>query len=392
VVVAFRADSGSAIGAGHLMRCLTLAEELRERGAVARFVSRAHPGHVTDLVRQRGFELAQLPGAAELGPDPGTWLGTSVQADAAATVAALADLGPVRWLVADHYAITAAWHRAARARVERIMVIDDVADRPLDADLILDQNFDAPARDYDVVSERPARTLLGPTYALIARAIRRAAERGLTAPPAAASAEPSAAASSEPSAAPSSEPSAAPSSTQAVARPRSEATVLVSLGGSDPDDATSDALRSAATALASVRRVDVVIGRAHPSPARVAHACAALGNATLHVQTDRMADLLAGADLALGAGGGSTWERLCVGVPSIVLPLAANQLPTLAALHEAGLVVGVDPDWRATGSLQDALERLLDTPGERARMSAAGRRLVDGRGATRVADAMHEGC
>jgi UDP-2,4-diacetamido-2,4,6-trideoxy-beta-L-altropyranose hydrolase len=351
--VVFRVDAGSAIGAGHVMRCLTLADELRALGARVRFVTRAHPGHLGGAVAARGFELASLPGAAAPGAEPGTWLGATPEEDAAQTLAASADLHPVDWVVVDHYAIAAPWHRRVRAMAGRVMAIDDLADRPLDADVVLDQGFGAAERPYAAVLERNATLLLGPRYALIARSIREEAGRRTGVP-----------------------------------RPRAAATVLVSLGGTDPQDATSDVLRIAAPALATAGRVDVVIGASHPNVAGVAERCHRLGHATLHVQTPHMARLLGEADLAIGAGGGSTWERMCVGVPAVTLTLADNQAPTVRALAEAGLVVAPGADWRSSDALLHAVETLLDDTERRAELSRSGRRLVDGAGAPRVAAAM----
>lgn len=350
--VAFRVDSGTAIGAGHLVRCLTLADELRDRGADVHFVTRKHPGHFAELARERQFRVSELPGAVGPTPDPATWIGTSQEADAADTLHATDGAHPLDWTIVDHYALDATWHRAIRPATRRILAVDDLADRTLAVDAVLDHNYDATHRDYRAVAPA-ARLLLGSRYCLLPRAIRTMR-----------------------------------STVQGPTRPRSEATIVVSLGGSDPSNATTDVLTMLHDVLASVHHVDVVIGRAHPAIAAAAEGCQLLANATLHIQTDLMGSLLARADVAIGAGGTSTWERLHLGVPSIVLPLAANQVATIQALAEAGLVLTPGTNWRVSDRLVTQLTRLLDDAGERALLAERGRDAIDGQGAERVADAL----
>jgi UDP-2,4-diacetamido-2,4,6-trideoxy-beta-L-altropyranose hydrolase len=352
--VAFRADAATIMGTGHVVRCLTLADELRAKGSSARFVTRLHTGHVADLIRDRGFEVLALPERAAPRRDPASWLGTTPEADAAETEEALAPSGPIDWLVVDHYALDASWHARLRGVARRLLVIDDLADRELDADLVLDQNVGAEERPYDAVLRRPATTLLGPRFALLAPAFGQARAR----------------------------------KTLATASEVSDLTVLVSLGGTDPEDATSAVLARLAPELGRVRRVDVVIGRAHPDPERVQAACGRIEGASVHVQTARMPELLEGADVAIGAAGSSTWERLCVGVPTLTLPLADNQRPTLDALERDGLVVTPRSDWRRGEALLDAFRGLLEDTRARAELARRGRALVDGAGAARVARAM----
>jgi UDP-2,4-diacetamido-2,4,6-trideoxy-beta-L-altropyranose hydrolase len=352
VRVAFRVDSGTAIGAGHLVRCLTLADELRDRGADVHFVTRKHPGHFAELARERKFRVSELPGAAEPTPDPATWIGTSQEADAADTLHVTEGAHPLDWTIVDHYALDATWHRMIRPATRGILAVDDLADRALAVDAVLDHNYDATRRDYRAVAPA-ARLLLGSRYCLLPRTIR-----------------------------------AMRSTAQGSTRPRGEATIVVSLGGSDPSNATTAVLTMLHDVLASVHHVDVVIGRAHPAQEAVAEGCQALTNATLHVQTDLMGLLLARADVAIGAGGTSTWERLHLGVPSIVLPLAANQVPTIQALAETGLVLTPGTTWRVSQRLVTQLTRLLDDTGERALMAERGRAAIDGQGAERVADAL----
>ncbi len=148
--VVFRADASLNIGSGHVMRCLTLANALRESGASCFFVCREHPGNLLELIREQGFEAIGLPLPKTFESLHGKhsssrltyagWLGDSWQRDAEQTLAALnGELAD--WLVVDHYALDSAWEESLRPACRRLLVIDDLADRDHRCDLLLDQNL-----------------------------------------------------------------------------------------------------------------------------------------------------------------------------------------------------------------------------------------------------------
>ena len=142
--IAFRADASRAIGVGHLMRCLTLADALRSRGARTRFVCRHVPEHLRVLVVSHGHEFRLIPASASAEPldelSQSRLLGTSQRRDAADTLALLSD-ARWDWIVVDHYGIDARWESTVRTIANRLMAIDDTADRAHDCDLLLDQNL-----------------------------------------------------------------------------------------------------------------------------------------------------------------------------------------------------------------------------------------------------------
>jgi len=177
VKIAFRVDASLEIGTGHVMRCLTLADALRERGAAScTFVCRPHQGHLLALVTQRGHLALALPELQEgtqfnrNGVAHSHWLGTDWATDTQDTQQALSahtDGQPMDWLVVDHYALDARWEEALRPQAKRIMVIDDLADRPHACDLLLDQNLGRSAKDYGGLLKGKTITLIGPQYALL---------------------------------------------------------------------------------------------------------------------------------------------------------------------------------------------------------------------------------
>ena len=169
--LAIRVDATARMGTGHFMRCLTLADSARAAGAHVRVVSRDLPVHLRAMVSERGHEFAALPDrppsrGTNLGETYARWLGVSPAEDAASTIDALADR-VWDWLVADHYALDASWETALRRSVTRILVIDDLANRAHDCDILLDQNLcTEPAVRYQHRVSAGCQLLLGPRYAL----------------------------------------------------------------------------------------------------------------------------------------------------------------------------------------------------------------------------------
>lgn len=308
--VTIRADASVQIGSGHIMRCLTLADALRARGAEVRFISRAHPGGAEALLERRGYTCVSLPApitaAAQVVGDlaHSGWLGVAPEEDLAQSTVALADW-PADWLVIDHYAIDWRWERAMRSRVPRIMVIDDLADRRHDCDLLLDQNF---YRDMDTryagLVPAHCKCLLGPGYALL-----RA------------------------------EFAAAAACSQREVTPVGR--ILLFMGGMDGDNATEIALRGLHDIASAGVVIDVVLGASAPHLEQVRALCGITPNARLHVQVDNMAELMANADLAIGACGSATWERCFLGLPTIAIVLADNQRQSAQDLAEAGCIVNL---------------------------------------------------
>lgn len=334
--VAFRADASVQIGAGHVMRCLTLADALRAQGAQTQFLCRRLPGHLGDLILAREHALTWLP---------------DTDADAESSAAALTVGAPHDWLVVDHYALGAEWERAQRSLVKHVLVIDDLADRRHDCDLLLDQNLKS-ARCYDGLLPAACRVLIGPRYALLRPEFLRAR---LTSQP--------------------------PSETAAH--------VLVCFGGSDPLDLTGLTLDALDKLEHSGLTVDVVVGQSYPYRDRLQLRCASRPDTHFHYQAGNMAELMARADLAIGAAGVVTWERACLGLPALVITFADNQRPIASAAQAAGLLLWAgDAGEVSAAQLARTLASMLATPAQRKAMREACLELVDGAGCGRVVKAM----
>jgi UDP-2,4-diacetamido-2,4,6-trideoxy-beta-L-altropyranose hydrolase len=346
--VAFRVDSSPDMGTGHFMRCLCLADRLHGQGASIRFV-----GRISEASRRwlagRPHELVPLPpvsGESITGDLPHSqWLGTSQAADVDATARALG-AGVWDWLVVDHYGLDARWETAMRAHASRILAIDDLADRQHDCDLLLDQNLHADAATrYAGKVPRHCQTLIGPRFALLRDEF---------------------------------------ASTRRCVGPRRGpvSRVLVSFGGSDRDDHTSIAVEAVRTARLDVP-VDVVVGSGHPRRDRVEALCRESGFA-FHVDSPRMAELMAAADLAVGCGGVTAWERCCLGVPSLTVVLAANQAPMVDGAALAGLIDAPIDGPVTADALVMHLRALAANSRLREMLSRRGMEAVDGDGAGRL--------
>ncbi len=341
--IVFRADASIRIGTGHVMRCLTLADDLRARGARVHFVCRELPGHLIDEVERRHIPVFRLP-LGESGREDIDW---SVDADE--TERCLRDFGPpVDWLVVDHYGLDHRWERRLGPLAKRLMVMDDLADRKHCCDLLLDPNFHPhlEERYRHLVPDR-CRKLLGPEYVLLRPEFRRAREQ---------------------------------LGRRAVREGRVRR-VLVFFGGSDPTHETMkalDALERFDPASLEIE-VDVVVGQANPMRDLVFRRCEAMERVQYHCQVDYMARLMVEADLSLGAGGATMWERCFLGLPSAAVVVAENQSAAVKAVSDFGAVwnLGWHEDVK-TNQIADILNRAVSSPDALRAMSERAVRLMGG--------------
>lgn len=340
------------------MRCLTLAYTLRNRGAKCRFVCRKHPGNLLELIREQGFETIALPFEAtdsRLSPavdaqslEHAAWLGTDWATDAEQTKVGVGET-VTDWLIVDHYALDARWESAMRSLCKRLMVIDDVADRNHDCDLLLDQNLfaDMAVRYIEKVPTHCGQ-MLGPDYALL-------------------------------------QPQYAELHPRIPPREGSIGRMLVYFGGADTNNLTGMAVAAYLALEREDISLDVVINASNPYAESLQRKIEHLSNITLHVGLPSLAPLMAQADLAIGAGGVTSWERCCMGLPTLVITLAVNQTPIASELDRLGLIrwLGSAAEVSESGllsALKDVCATRL-TPD----WSIRCRQTVDGKGAQRVA-------
>ncbi len=332
--VVIRVDASGEIGAGHVMRCLALADALISRGHRPEFISRVLPGNLIDVVRRRGYSCIALE--PSLLNEKDDWL------------ACQAVLGsPPDWMVVDSYRLGADWELAARAAGVQVLAIDDGGVRPHACRLILDHNQIPGNAERYSLSAPSAQQLIGPQYALLRSEFASAAT--LIRPPA-----------------------------------EDVCSLLVCFGGADPGDATSRTLSAIADLLPATVQLQVVVGGAYRHLSELQVLAKGM-NAHIWCQPPNLPELYVAADLAIGGGGVSALERCVLGVPSIVMTIADNQREAALGLAEAGaLLFAGGADNEGIQRMRGFLQRCLVEPQVRQSVIAAGRLLVNVAGATNV--------
>lgn len=352
----FRVDASTRMGIGHLMRCLTLAEALCERGVQTRFVCREHTGNLIALLQQKAMPVTVLFAPAINDTTPGedyaAWLGVTQAEDAEQTIEALNGERP-DWLVVDHYGLDVEWEQRLRPHAGKLIVIDDLANRCHDCEVLLDQNYSAVGgQRYAGLVPDTCKLLVGPRYALL-------------------------------------RPEYATYRKTLRARDGQVRRVLLFFGGSDPQNVTGMALEALTHPDLKHLDVDVVIGANNPNREALERQSRERPQTTIYGLRPHLADLMAQADLAIGAGGATTWERMCLGLPTIVISIAENQRPASESLAKAKLIYFAG---HFSGIKTDQLTQLLKQHCYDAEnlteLSTQNQLQVDGLGALRLVEVL----
>jgi len=364
--IAFRVDASLEIGTGHVMRCLSLADALFERGSKCYFMCRPHQGNLLELIAQRGHRVLPLPelvtgeNSVLNDADNEHWLGTDWATDAVDTKKLLSiEMGsePVDWLVIDHYDLDVQWEQAMRPKAKRIMVIDDLADRSHDCELLLDQNLGRNEEDYVDLLMGETIKLIGPKNALL-------------------------------------RPEFALLRSQSLARRKSNTQLrqlLITMGGVDKENSTSQILNALkACQLPADLHIVVVMGPHAPWLDQVQALSSELPwHTEVLVGVKNMAQLMVDSDLAIGAAGSTSWERCCLGLPSFVLVLTENQLTGGVALHNAGAAILINSSQQIMDFLVEPQISEL-TVDMLTKLSTAASDVTDGQGCIRIVKHMLE--
>ena len=352
MTIVIRVDASIQIGSGHVMRCLTLADELNQLGEEIIFICRELNGHMAAAITQRGYQTKLLPPLSDNSKDARSGSSNTVslkyswQKDAADVIECLDGL-MIPWLIVDHYDLDHKWQTELRPHCEKIMVIDDLADRVLDCDMLLDQTHGRPSDAYRSLTSPHCHRLLGARFALLRPEFQQLRTAAL----------------------------------QKRNKFDGLKDILVFVGGADPDNLTGAILDLLSDINWEQRpKVTVVIDAQTPIIEK-------LHNDTMHYrlpvailkEVTNMATLMLSADLSIGAAGTTSWERCALGLPSLITVLEKNQEFNAKALHDAGAAVV----WKSMDDLKRHIEKLdQDRWFE---MSTASAKICDGNGCHRVA-------
>lgn len=350
---AIRADASILIGTGHVRRMLALAHALRACGGDVSFICRDLGLDTGAMVRSQGFThvLLAAPSNDQIVPASRaghmSWAGVSQDVDAAQTLAALTDIKPL-WVVVDHYSFDATWHRTIRSTLGcRIAVVDDLADRALDCDLLIDHNYcDSHHNKYARCLKRNTHVLGGPRFALLG-------------------------------------PEYADTTPRLVAKEVSS--IGIFMGGVDANDVTSTVL-DALDELEFRKPLEVVTTRANPNLSKLQQRVSKRLNTSLTLDLPSLVDFFGRHDLHIGGGGGATWERSCVGAPTLGIAVANNQFEALMPMAAKKCLVALDMKEGANPvAVSKAISALCSDYELRRKLAENAQQLVDGRGALRVA-------
>ena len=349
--ILIRADASPTIGSGHIARCLTLARVLRKQGSHVAFACRKLPGHRLDALSAEGFETFALPEFYP-GEDPQQAIESMLpwQADIDALDLLLEDHAEFDWIIVDHYGLDHHWQTAARRWAPRIAAVDDLATRRYSVDLLLNQNLSGLSDNYTPLLPEGCRTLLGPRYAMLREEF----------------------------------------DCPAIDIKPEARRVLVNFGGFDAAMQTHHAM----LALVDFPELDVdfVAGVDNPAWAQMQTLAQTRPNWRLHSFVSDFHQRMTEADLFIGAGGGTSWERAALGLPTICIAVSNNQQVNGEVMAAAGahVFMGAREQVSVT-QLRDAIGFVAGNVYLRQSLAERSRQMVDGRGALRVAAALADG-
>jgi len=354
-MIFFRTDASNKIGKGHVTRCLKLAIAMRRRGAECYFICRKNEGNLIKKIQQEKFKVHVLNNFKNsekekingLNLAHSKWLGVDWKIDAKDTIKALgskkADL-----IVIDHYALDIRWEQKLRPHTKKIMVIDDLADRSHDCDFLLNQNLGSSAKIYKNLIPKDCYQFYGPNYALLDPIYQH---------------------------------------TRSKLKPRLSkiSRILIYFGSG------KDTLRLIENILITLNepklfdlKIDIVIDDNIKNLSRIHKIIKVKKNIRVHSNLSDLALLMSNADIAIGAGGSTTWERCCMGLPTILVVLAINQKLTGEFMHRAGAAIVLNKNKNLISKIKEAVFLLLDDKDLYTKMSKKAFSICDGKGIKRV--------
>lgn len=304
----FRVDASSQIGSGHVIRCLTLAKVLEKHGANCKFICRDHQNNFNEKIRKENFEIMALPYLNKLKSirrtknvvsDYSKWIGASWNDDAKQTIDILKK-EKIDWLIVDHYGLDKKWEKKLRPYTKKIMVIDDFLDREHDCDLFLNQNLISNKVKFKKNLPHDCVTLLGPDYALLQPSYRKLHKT-------------------------------------TAARSGPIKRVLIYFGGTDCGELIKTTILSFIKLKKQELFLDIVLNQKTKNLNEIETLAKFNKKIKIYFEMRSLDNLISRADLSIGAGGVTSWERCCLGLYTLVVTLEKNQILIAKALQKKKL-------------------------------------------------------
>ena len=345
--VFFRVDASLKMGTGHVMRCLTLAQVLKENSANVEFICQKHEGNLIDKIHSSGFNVHELEMLEEI--EVGNklahshWLGATQKQDADDCIGIL-KAEKSDWLIVDHYALDEQWQKRLKPYYEKLIVIDDLADRKHWCNILLDQTFGRQQEDYSALTPEGCELLLGSQYALLRPEFSKWRAYSL----------------------------------ERRSKPKFKQ-LLINMGGVDVHNVTENILEELKTCnLPNDINIIVVMGGLTPHLESVKSKVNALPYKTeVKVDVDNMAEIMANSDIAIGAAGSTTWERCCLGLPTIQVVIAENQNTIAKSLARNNAI-------KLLQDIKELSRTISDVTSWMTSVSDIARQISDGSGVMRV--------
>ncbi|MCK4102787.1 UDP-2,4-diacetamido-2,4,6-trideoxy-beta-L-altropyranose hydrolase [Acinetobacter radioresistens] len=361
--IVFRVDASIQMGTGHVMRCLTLADALKKQGAECYFICREHPGNLIGLITQRGHHVDALP-YIDLSQEGklqnhtidlahASWLGSTQKEDSSLCIPIVEALKP-DWLVVDHYALDVRWEKALRLYCKKVMIIDDLADRQHDCDILIDQNYlSLYEQRYDHLVPVTTKKLLGPSFVLLRDEFSALRKK--------------------------------------ILKPTlgAEAYFLINFGGVGNYFLLSKVIE--AINIFQQESFFIVTGKLEAHQFLELRKAISYSKVKIVETTINIANLMSQSQYAIGACGSTVWERFCLGLNSGLIEMAENQTPLLNYLTKMNLIDNLgNVNSLTTDDILKLLQNLDLTDAKYSHRKTAIMSLIDGKGTQRVVEIILE--
>jgi len=351
-----RADSSELIGIGHIMRTLTLSDALRELGFKIIYICANTVGNINDLIIKKGYSVSFIENSC-INNNSENNITTSYECilrDANETIDCIK--GKCDLLIVDHYSIDYRWHNIVKNSADRIMVIDDLANRRLDCDLLLDQTYGRQKKHYSLLVNNNCKLLLGSRYALIRPQFLSMRD----------------------------------SSIKRKSNNNTIRNILISVGGIDINNTSLILLNTIYKIYRDNSKIiiNVVLTSKSPNIGSIKHFIEKTSlNITLFIDVEDMENLMAEADVSIGGGGTTSWERCVMALPSIVVIQADNQKFLSEKLERKGAIVIL----KHMDTLPKVIQS-IEKNSHLSHMSYSASLICDGIGVTRVSKSINHLC